>query len=168
MVRSFPGVVERLADGLELLRIEGRTFDEFPGFHGLPIRSTLILPLGAQNTMATLVRPPVWLGEFRVICLSWHPRLPITNHCTKPCFYPWADISTLALGHGRNVGAYMRSLIQELRELADELREAEFKCGPGAAKIEQLKAAMKAKDDLLSRLAQPVRPKERFSGFVEF
>ena len=60
------------------------------------------------------------------------------------------------------------ALIQELRELADELREAELKCGPGAAKIEQLKAAMKAKDDLLSRLAQPVRPKERFSEFVEF
>jgi len=113
-------------------------------------------------------KPPVWLGEFRVICLAWHARLPITNHCTKPCVYPLADISTLALGHGRNVGAYMRSLIQELRVLADELREAELKCGPGAAKIEQLKAAMKAKDDLLSRLAQPVRPKERFSGFVEF
>ena len=62
----------------------------------------------------------------------------------------------------------MRSLIQELRVLADELREAELKRGPGAAKIEQLEAAMKAKDDLLSRVAQPVRPKERFSGFVEF
>ena len=78
MVRSFPGVVERLADGLQLLRIEGRTF-------------------GSE-------KPPVWLGEFRVICLAWHPRLPITNHCTKPCVYPLADISTLTLGHGRNVG----------------------------------------------------------------
>jgi len=53
----------------------------------------------------------------------------------------------------------MRSLIQELRELADELREAELKCGPGAAKFEQLKAAMKAKDYLLARLAQSVQPK---------
>ena len=62
----------------------------------------------------------------------------------------------------------MRSLIQELRELVDELREAELKGGPGAAKIEQLKAAIKAKDDLLSRLAQPVRPKEEFSGLWNF
>ncbi len=72
MVRSFPGVVERLADGLQLLRIEGRTFAEFPGFHGLPLRSTLILPLGAQNTMATLVRKSPQFGWASFALSAWH------------------------------------------------------------------------------------------------